>query len=165
MALARSATGSGREVRTHVAYKLVTWLKGIGVRQVRLACGLVMFAYIFSHFFNHALGNISFSAMEWWRLHVHIAWWRIPIINGALYTAATIHFGLGLWALYQRRHFRYTAAEITQLVLGLSIPLWLCAHFGAVRVSGWMYGIAPPLSLQRSRCRRNRLSRAYRHHE
>ena len=144
MALARSATGSGREVRTHVAYKRVTWLKGIGVRQVRLACGLVMFAYIFSHFFNHALGNISFSAMEWWRLHVHIAWWRIPIINSALYTAATIHFGLGLWALYQRRHFRYTAAEITQLVLGLSIPLWLCAHFGAVRLSGWMYGIAPP---------------------
>jgi len=144
MALARSATGSGREVRTHVAYKRVTWLKGIGVRQVRLACGLVMFAYIFSHFFNHTLGNISFSAMEWWRLHVHIAWWRIPIINSALYTAATIHFGLGLWALYQRRHFRYTAAEITQLVLGLSIPLWLCAHFGAVRLSGWMYGIAPP---------------------
>src|SRR3974377_2392558 len=135
MALARSATGSGREVRTHVAYKRVTWLKSIGVRQVRLACGLVMFAYIFSHFFNHALGNVSFSAMEWWRLHVHIAWWRIPIINSALYTAATIHFSLGLWALYQRRHFRYTAAEITQLVLGLSIPLLLCIHFGAVRVS------------------------------
>ena len=41
------------------------------------------------------------------------------------YTAATTHFALGLWALYQRRHFRYTGAEITQLVLGLSIPLWL----------------------------------------
>ena len=55
-----------------------------------------------------------------------------------------IHFSLGLWALYQRRHFRYTAAEITQLVLGLSIPLWLASHFGAVRVSGWLYDLPPP---------------------
>jgi adenylate cyclase len=102
-----------------------------------------MFCYIFSHFFNHALGNISFPLMEWWRLHIHVAWWRIPIVNNTLYTAAAIHLSLGLWALYQRRHFRYTAAELTQLILGLSIPLWLCAHFGAVRVSGWMYGIAP----------------------
>jgi adenylate cyclase len=124
--------------------QFVTWLRGIGVRQVRIACGLVMFTYIFSHFFNHALGNISFPAMEWWRLNVHVWWWRIPFVNNALYTAATVHFSLGLWALYQRRHFRYTAAEITQLVLGLSIPLWLCIHFGAVRVSGWMYSIPPP---------------------
>jgi len=33
---------------------------------VRLACGLVMFSYIFSHFFNHALGNLSYDTMEWW---------------------------------------------------------------------------------------------------
>ena len=129
------------------ASKVTAWLRGIGVRQVRLACGLVMFAYIFSHFFNHALGNISYPAMEWWRLNVHVWWWRIPIVNDALYAAATIHLTLGLWALYQRRHFRYTAREITQLVLGLSIPLWLCIHFGAVRVSGWMYGV-PPLAYQ-----------------
>ena len=42
------------------------WLRGMGVRQVRLACGLVMFAYIFSHFFNHALGNISYATMDAW---------------------------------------------------------------------------------------------------
>jgi adenylate cyclase len=60
-----------------------------------------------------------------------------------LHTAATIHLSLGLWALYQRRHFRYTAIEITQLWLGLSIPLLLCIHFGTVRVSGWMYGVPP----------------------
>ena len=120
------------------------WLRGIGVRQVRIACGMVMFAYIFSHFFNHALGNISLAAMEWWRTNVHVAWWRIPAVNDTLYTAAIIHFSLGLWALYQRRHFRYTAAEITQLVLGLSIPLWLATHFGAVRGTGWIFGRAAP---------------------
>jgi len=117
-------------------------LRGIGVRQVRLACGLVMFSYIFSHFFNHALGNISYAVMEGW-LRWHIWWWRIPLVNGTLYTAALIHFSLGLWALYQRRHFRYTAVEITQLVLGLSIPLWLASHFGVVRLAGWIYGRDP----------------------
>ena len=118
------------------------WLRGIGVRQVRLACGLVMFSYIFSHFFNHALGNISYATMESW-LWFHIWWWRIPIVNATLYTAAVTHFSLGLWALYQRRHFRYTGAEITQLLLGLSIPLWLASHFGAVRVAGWLFGRDP----------------------
>lgn len=128
---------------------LPSWLRGIGVRQVRLTCGLVLFTYIFSHFFNHALGTISFDTMEAW-LQWHLWWWRNPIVNGTLYTAAAIHFSLGLWALYQRRHFRYTAAELTQLILGLSIPLWLASHFGAERVVGWIYGrvpvsYAPPL--------------------
>ena len=80
--------------------------------------------------------------MQDW-LWYHIWWWRIPVVNITLYSAAMIHFSLGLWALYQRRHFRYTAAEITQLVLGLSIPLWLASHFGAQRVSGWLYDWPP----------------------
>jgi adenylate cyclase len=118
------------------------WLRGIGVRQVRIVCGLVLFSYIFSHFFNHALGNISYATMEAW-LWFHIWWWRNPVVNFTLYAAAATHFSLGLWALYQRRHFRYTVAEITQLLLGLSIPLWLASHFGAVRVAGWLFGRDP----------------------
>ncbi|MGB8244260.1 MAG: adenylate/guanylate cyclase domain-containing protein [Pseudolabrys sp.] len=121
---------------------LATWLRGIGVRQVRLITGLVMFVYIFSHFFNHALGNISYDAMETW-LRYHVWFWRIPIVNDTLYLAAIIHFSLGLWALYQRRHFRYSTAEITQLVLGLSIPLWLAGHLGAERLSGALFGWPP----------------------
>jgi adenylate cyclase len=118
-------------------------LRGIGVRQVRLACGLVMFSYIFSHFFNHAFGNISYATMEWW-LWFHIWWWRIPVVNVTLYAAATTHACLGLWALYQRRHFRYTVAELTQLILGLSVPLLLSSHFGIVRVGGLLFGRDPP---------------------
>jgi adenylate cyclase len=120
------------------------WLRGIGVRQVRLGCGLVMFTYIFSHFFNHALGNISYATMEWW-LTLHVWWWRIPIVNFTLYAAALTHFSLGLWALYQRRHFRYVAIEITQLVLGLSIPLWLASHFGIARMGGLIFDRPPPV--------------------
>lgn len=123
---------------------VLLWLRGIGMRQVRLACGLVMFTYIFSHFFNHALGNVSFTLMEWWRTNIHVWWWRIPVVNATLYTAAVIHFSLGLWALYQRRHFRYTAIELTQLLLGLSIPLWLASHFAGVRLVGLLFGRPAP---------------------
>ena len=119
-----------------------TWLRGIGVRQVRLATGLVMFAYIFSHFFNHALGVISYDAMEAW-LWYHVMVWRLPVINDILYISAVIHFSLGLWALYQRRHFRYTGAELTQLLLGLSIPLWLADHLGAQRLTGALFDTPP----------------------
>jgi adenylate cyclase len=122
---------------------MTNWLRGIGVRQVRLACGLIMFTYIFSHFFNHALGNISYGLMETW-LSFHIWFWRIPVVNATLYAAATTHAGLGLWALYQRRHFRYTFAEITQLVLGLSIPLLIALHFAAARGGGLLFGRGPP---------------------
>ena len=122
---------------------IATWLRGIGVRQVRLGCGLVMFSYIFSHFFNHALGNLSYDAMESWLLF-HIWWWRIPVVNFTLYAAATTHFALGLWALYQRRHFRYTIIEIAQLLLGLSIPLLVASHLGIMRLGGLLFGRDPP---------------------
>ncbi|MDO9061417.1 MAG: adenylate/guanylate cyclase domain-containing protein, partial [Bradyrhizobium sp.] len=38
-------------------------LRGISIRQVRLGCGLVLFAYLVSHFLNHALGNVSMEAL------------------------------------------------------------------------------------------------------
>jgi len=110
-------------------------LRGIGVRQVRIACGLVLFSYLISHFGNHALGNVSYAAMEFW-LRYHMAWWRSSLGTAILYGAAIAHFSLGLWALYQRRHFRFFGAEIAQLLLGLSIPLWLDIHFVGARLQG-----------------------------
>ncbi|HKU05601.1 MAG TPA: hypothetical protein VJR30_05995, partial [Bradyrhizobium sp.] len=102
MSLQAPAIVDIRPSTTEQSSALMRWLRGIGVRQVRLVCGLIMFAYIFSHFFNHALGNYSYATMEAW-LRFHIWWWRIPVVNLTLYAAATIHFLLGLWALYQRR--------------------------------------------------------------
>jgi adenylate cyclase len=136
------ALDDARAPRAQTEPKPPSWFAGIGVRQVRLATGLVMFAHIFSHFLNHALGNFSYDAMEEW-LVWNIRWWRFPPVNFTLYACAVVHFSLGLWALYQRRHFRYSAAEITQLLLGLSIPLWLTDHFGPVRLTGLLYGLEP----------------------
>jgi hypothetical protein len=49
--------------------------------------------------------------------------------------------GPGLWALYQRRHFRWKIAEIVQLTLGLSISALLCAHLIGERLGVTLYGL------------------------
>src|SRR5258708_13239372 len=69
------------------------------VRQLRLASGLVLFSYVFLHFVNHGLGNISFEAME--RGAVAAEWiWRGPVGTVALYAAFAIHLPLAFWAIY-----------------------------------------------------------------
>ena len=112
---------------------------GIGIRQVRITCGLILFSYLLSHFANHALGNISYAAMEA-GLDYHMRFWRDPMVTAIFYTAAIVHWSLGLWALYDRRQFRYRAPEISQLVLGLSIPFLLVTHFVGARLQSPLFG-------------------------
>ena len=113
-------------------------LTGIGVRQIRLGCGLILFAYLLSHFANHALGNISYATMEE-GLEYHMQFWRYPLVAAVFYTAAIVHWMLGLWALYQRRQFRYRGPEITQLLLGLSIPLLIVLHLVFTRLPATLF--------------------------
>jgi adenylate cyclase len=119
--------------------QLSKFLRGIGVRQVRLACGLVLFSYLVSHFLNHALGNISLGALAT-GIQYHIAFWRFPPVAIVFYTAALTHAGLGLWALYDRRQFRWKAIEPLQLVLGLSVPALLIVHLAGVRLGQALFG-------------------------
>lgn len=129
-----------------VNFGVLQAIRGIGVRQVRITTGLVMFSYLLSHFTNHALGNISFEAMQA-GLQYHLAWWRNPVVTFLFYGSALTHFSLGLWALYQRRHFRYATAEIIQLTLGLSIPLLLITHFAGVRLPSTLFDRTPNYGL------------------
>jgi adenylate cyclase len=115
------------------------FFRGIGVRQVRIACGVVLFTYLVSHFLNHALGNISVDAMAI-GLRYHILFWQFPPVGMVFYTAALVHAGLGIWALYARRQFRWKAIEPLQLVLGLSIPALIIAHIAGVRLGQALYG-------------------------
>jgi adenylate cyclase len=114
-------------------------LRGVSVRQIRMVCGLILFSYLISHFLNHALGNISVEAMVW-GLHYHLLFWRFPPIAIAFYAAALIHGGLGIWALYERRQFRWKAIEPLQLVLGLSIPALIAAHVIGTRLGHTLFG-------------------------
>jgi adenylate cyclase len=119
--------------------QLTKSLRGISVRQVRIACGVVLFAYLVSHFLNHALGNISMDALAT-GVHYHILFWQFPPVGMLFYAAALIHTGLGIWALYQRRQFRWKAIEPLQLVLGLSIPALIVGHIVGVRLGQALYG-------------------------
>jgi adenylate cyclase len=111
---------------------LVKYTRGVGVRQIRLACGAVLFAYLLSHFVNHALGNISLDALAT-GLRYHTAFWKSLPIATVFYAAAATHAGLGICALYQRRQFLWKAIEPIQLVLGLSIPALIITHLAGVR--------------------------------
>jgi adenylate cyclase len=119
--------------------RIAEFVRGIGVRQIRLACGLVLFAYLVSHFLNHALGNISMDALAA-GVYYHAAFWQFLPVALAFYTAALVHSGLGIWALYERRQFRWKAIEPLQLVLGLSIPALVITHIVGVRLGHTLFG-------------------------
>jgi adenylate cyclase len=122
-----------------VPASLAKSIRGISVRQIRLVCGLVLFAYLASHFLNHALGNISMDALAA-GVYYHTAFWQFLPVAIAFYTAALVHAGLGIWALYERRQFRWRAIEPLQLVLGLSIPALIITHIAGVRLGHTLFG-------------------------
>jgi adenylate cyclase len=115
-------------------------LRQVGVRRVRLASGLVLFSYLLTHYANHALGNISPAAMDA-GLRYHVWLWQSLLGTALLYSALAVHASLGLWALYERRHFRWKVMEAVQLVFGLCIPFLLAAHVVGERVALDLYGI------------------------
>ncbi|HEY9452704.1 MAG TPA: 2Fe-2S iron-sulfur cluster-binding protein, partial [Bradyrhizobium sp.] len=119
--------------------QLRTYLRGIGVRQVRLACGLVLFAYLLSHFLNHALGNVSMAALAG-GVYFHTLFWQFLPVAVLFYTACLVHTALGIWALYERRQFRWKTMEPLQLVLGLSVPALVISHIIGVRLGHTLYG-------------------------
>jgi adenylate cyclase len=114
-------------------------MRGIGIRQIRLVSGMILFAYVLSHFLNHALGNFSLEAMAdgvW----LHTGFWQFLPVAVVFYTACLVHAALGIWSLYERRQFRWKTMELLQLVLGLSIPLLVMTHVMGVRLALTLHG-------------------------
>jgi len=119
--------------------RLTTFLRGISLRQIRLVTGVILFAYLVSHFLNHALGNISLDALAT-GVHIHTAFWQFLPVTLLFYAACVVHTALGIWALYERRQFRWKAIEPLQLALGLSIPMLVIAHVIGIRLGQTLYG-------------------------
>ena len=130
---------SSMDRMAHFRDRLARSTRGVGVRQVRLASGLVLFAYLVSHFVNHALGNISMEALAG-GVYWHTRFWQFPPIGIVFYASCVTHAALGIWALYQRRQFRWKAIEPLQLVLGLSIPALIITHIVGVRLGQTLFG-------------------------
>lgn len=119
--------------------RLTTLLRGISLRQIRLVSGMILFSYLISHFLNHALGNVSMEALAG-GVYLHTSFWQFLPVAILFYTACLVHSALGIWALYERRQFRWKAIEPLQLVLGLSVPMLVIAHIVGVRLGQTLYG-------------------------
>src|SRR4029077_4147306 len=106
---------------------------------LRLASGLVMFAYVTTHFVNHSLGLVSVQVMDRALEHIY-HYWASLLGSVLLYGAFATHYSLALWALWLRRSLKMPFAEATQLVLGFSIPFFLTDHVLQTRVADTFYG-------------------------
>ncbi|MBV9636470.1 MAG: adenylate/guanylate cyclase domain-containing protein [Methylobacteriaceae bacterium] len=111
-----------------------------GERSIRIATGLILFAYAACHFLSHATGVFLLDNMEALGRGIVLAPWRTPLGRSALIAALFTHGFLGLYALYRRRHLRMPALEAWQLGLGLLIPLLMIPHISNVRLGYSLYG-------------------------
>jgi adenylate cyclase len=108
-------------------------------RDARLWSGLILMAFVTSHFLNHALGIFGLevmSAAQEWRILI----WRSPLGGVALGGAALVHAGLALKRAVSRRTWRMPKLEALQIVLGLLIPFMLLSHVASTRAIGVFAG-------------------------
>ncbi len=104
------------------------------IRQLRLASGLVMLVYVTMHLLNHAVGLVSLKAMEDVLWYIFRIWSNRPA-QALLYGSFLVHYGLALWALWQRRSLRLRASEFAQIILGFAIPILLARHVVGTRIA------------------------------
>lgn len=117
----------------------VLW-RGDILQRVRLASGLVLFAFATTHFLNHAVGLISVDLMQSMqdaRQVVTRSWIGTIVLAGAL----LVHVGLALFKLAGRKTLRMPLWEAVQLLLGLAVPLLLLPHIVNTRVAHSLYGV------------------------
>jgi len=107
---------------------------------LRLATGLVLFTYATSHLINQAFGVHSITTFQTAGLFLLKPWQTLPG-HLILYTAFVVHAGLGLYALYRRRHLRIPSDEFWQLALGITIPVLFIPHAVAIGLGKSLYGL------------------------
>ena len=83
-------------------------------RELRLATGLTLLAYIASHLLTHSLGLVSLQAAER-ALSWGVALWHSAPGTLLLYGAVALHVGLALHAIFQRRTLRMPPLELLRL--------------------------------------------------
>lgn len=108
------------------------WFRALTVPRLRLASGLVLFAFAILHFSNHALGLISLETMEAMQ-DLRTAVTRSLPGTAILLTAAGVHFILGIARFLRARTWRMGLRSIVQLLFGLLIPVFLIRHVWDMR--------------------------------
>ena len=109
------------------------------VRRVRLWSGLVLLAFVLTHYLNHALGLVSLEALASGR-EVFLWLWRSLAGTLILYGALVVHMALAFWGIYQRRRLAMPTWEAVQLAFGLAIPPLLVLHILGNRLAQELFG-------------------------
>lgn len=102
------------------------------LNRLRLYSGLTLFVFVIGHFINHSLGLISLDVMNRASVYFISPWQTLPgtvLLIGSF----SLHAGVALWALWQKRTLSMPASELLQLTLGLLAPLLLAAHVTGTR--------------------------------
>ncbi len=113
---------------------------GAWPQKLRAYSGFILFVFVATHLLNHALGLVSVNLMEEVRLY-RIAVTRSLPGTVILATALSVHMWLSLQKFAQRRSWRMSWWEATQLAFGLTIPLLLFRHMAATRMFHEMFDI------------------------
>ena len=111
------------------------------LRTLRLGTGCVLFAFLAAHLLNHALGLVSLDAMDAGRSWF-LRFWRSGVGTLLFYGSLFLHAALTLCALFSRRSLRMPPWEAAQIVLGLSIPLFMISHVVGTRLAYEWFGTA-----------------------
>ena len=111
-------------------------------RGLRLGSGLVLFAYLALHLFDHSLGLVSLAVAER-GLALAVGLWHSGAGTAALYGAAAIHVALAFDALWGRRSLRMAPLDSLRVLLGFAIPTLLIGHVVGTRLAWELYQQAP----------------------
>ncbi|MFO1280964.1 MAG: 2Fe-2S iron-sulfur cluster-binding protein [Burkholderiales bacterium] len=111
-------------------------------RDLRLASGLVLYAYIAAHLGVHALALWSIDVAET-ALAAMVRWWHSAPGSALFYGAAAVHVSLALWSVWQRRTLRMPPADFVRILLGVGIPLLLIGHAIGTRYAWEAHRLAP----------------------
>ena len=115
-------------------------LRGDRLQRLRLASGLVLFAFAASHFLNHAAGLISLELMHQVQALRTTITRSVPgtaILGAALAT----HVSLGLYKLAMRRTWRLPVWEALQILVALCIPFLLFPHIVNTRIAHALFNV------------------------
>jgi adenylate cyclase len=110
--------------------------------RLRLISALIMLAFVICHLTAHwfLLVSVDDAAPV---LTVLMYPWRTGIGTAILITAFVIHYCNALWSIYVRRSLRLNRWELTQLGLGLCIPILLMLHVVGTRIAESALGVTP----------------------
>jgi adenylate cyclase len=109
-------------------------------QRLRIASGLILFAFAATHFLNTAVGLVHLETMH------EVQAWRQLVTRSlpgtfVLVLALVTHIALGLYKLANRSTLRLPPWELFQIALGLLIPFLLLPHIVNTRIAHTFFGV------------------------